>query len=668
MNPGKCRNVFVAVLLILTLISITAFSQTKLDKKITKVINVSPASRQANPDAEIILPAGKFKMDKSPESADISKGGMMLLRFKGELDDADLNMLEKSQVKLLDYLGGNTYRVRMAAGSSLVGSSLVAAAMRQSGSQKIAAGLNARLTSTISEDVTRVVVEFAEDTGSEQISHILAQKGFSAAVQPGSSLVVISLSAEQIHDLAEDENVISLELFREKKIHNRISAKKIGVKNARNSHGLSGDGVNVGIWDGGAVQSSHKEFEGRVNVITNSGISEHATHVAGSIGAAGKKAKAKGMAYDASIYSYDFNGDIAAEVKKAKTGKGVYLSNHSYGYGKGWEIDYVDGEWAWVWWGTDYFGYYSSESKSLDKAVTGKKVTMVFSAGNDRNDEPKGVDKYYDATRRQWIYEKPVGKDGPYNILGPLGVSKNIITVGATVGNKSMSTFSSWGPTGDGRLKPDVSAPGVNIYSTVPYNSYGKMSGTSMAAPITTGSIALVMEHYKNLYGKYPEPDMVKALLAVTCSDLAPTGPDYKYGYGVIDIESLTDFMADYPNMELVEVNKVNKNKTNVYNLSIANNVKELRVILVWLDPAGNTLVNNLDLKLIQPNGKVHLPWKLDPEKPDKAATKGVNILDNVEMVSISNPASGEGWKIHVKATALKKGTSQKYALVVFPK
>lgn len=230
-----------------------------------------------------------------------------------------------------------------------------------------------------------------------------------------------------------------------------------------------------------------------------------------------------------------------------------------------------------------------------------------------------------------------------------------------------MSSFSSWGPTDDGRLKPDVSAPGVNLYSTVPNNAYDTMSGTSMSAPVTTGSIALVMEYYEELYGKRPDPEMVKALLAVTAKDLSPTGPDYKYGFGVINIEDLCDFLADNPNMELLDIGSVKKNKTNVYDLTVGSNVKELRVCLAWLDPSGATLVNNLDLKLINQSAKNVLPWKLNPANPASAATKGVNTRDNVEMVSVSNPGSGEGWKIHVKATKLGSGTSQKYVLADFP-
>src|SRR5690606_39774574 len=128
----------------------------------------------------------------------------------------------------------------------------------------------------------------------------------------------------------------------------------------------------------------------------------------------------------------------------------------------------------------DYrFGFYSSLSQQLDELAFSKPYyTVVRAAGNERTDVGDGT-------------KNP---DGPEDSITPEGVAKNNITIGAVGEVRDykgpedvvMSSFSSWGPVDDGRIKPDLVAMGVNVFSTAissegQQDSYTTMSGTSMA-------------------------------------------------------------------------------------------------------------------------------------------------------------------------------------------
>ncbi|MBL4704252.1 MAG: hypothetical protein JKY54_07010, partial [Flavobacteriales bacterium] len=133
-------------------------------------------------------------------------------------------------------------------------------------------------------------------------------------------------------------------------LHNVNAAKSIGSLQARNRYNLDGRGVKVGIWDGGEVDNSHPELSGKVNIKTDVGdsepISEHATHVAGTIFGKGVDPKAMGMAPKATGFSYNFHDDVE-EILIEGT-EGLILSNHSYGATVGWTA--LSG-WGLVWMG-----------------------------------------------------------------------------------------------------------------------------------------------------------------------------------------------------------------------------------------------------------------------------------------------------------------------------
>src|SRR5690606_17562621 len=118
-------------------------------------------------------------------------------------------------------------------------------------------------------------------------------------------------------------------------------------------------------------------------------------------------------------------------------------------------------------------------------------------------------------------------------------------------GDVTMSPFSSWGPVDDGRIKPDLVAMGMNVFSTAineeQSDSYTTLSGTSMAAPNATGSLFLLQElyHSRNA-GRYMRAATLKALAIHTAKEagLAP-GPDYMYGWGLLDVKSAAEMIIN---------------------------------------------------------------------------------------------------------------------------
>ncbi len=193
-----------------------------------------------------------------------------------------------------------------------------------------------------------------------------------------------------------------------------------------------------------------------------------------------------------------------------------------------------------------------------------------------------------------------------FNLTAPPACAKNHITVGALNSNDdSMTSFSSWGPTDDGRIKPDVSAPGCQlggdggVTSTWDDGGYGTICGTSMASPTVCGLSALILEDFKALYPTEPLPrnSTLKILLAHNAVDLGNTGPDYKFGYGSVRVKDTIDFMRAGSFLE----DSVDQGEDKVFFVYVSPGASLLKATLAWDDPAGavNTipeLVNDLDV------------------------------------------------------------------------
>jgi PKD repeat protein len=277
--------------------------------------------------------------------------------------------------------------------------------------------------------------------------------------------------------------------------------------------------------------------------------------------------------------------------------------------------------------------------------------------------------------------ERDGGANG-YDCISTYGNAKNILTVGAVndltnyTGPSSvvMSSFSGWGPTDDGRIKPDLVGNGVSVYSayTPNNNSYNTISGTSMATPNVSGSLILLQQHHKNLKGTYMKAASLKGLAIHTCDEAGPApGPDYMFGWGLLNIERAANLLSD--NQQFVE-EKVLTNSS-VYEKSYKNNGAPIRVTLCWTDPEANPvqaalnnpsirLVNDLDLRIIDEQNNTYLPYILNPFSPSSNATSGDNIRDNVEQVYLFSPTAGR-YRVRVTHKGNLVRNPQAYSLII---
>ncbi|HEV7240278.1 MAG TPA: S8 family serine peptidase [Thermoanaerobaculia bacterium] len=511
--------------------------------------------------------------------------------------------------------------------------------------------------------------------------------------------------------LAADDAVLAIVGPRKYKIasDNAASAalSKADVVQAA-PYGLTGDGVTVSLFELGAAQASHVEFGGRMLVPASTaggtgGDRRHATHVAGTIGAAGVNPGAKGMAPKVKIQQfcvqYDSNSCTGEwlDLKQDNLAPlGVSIDNNSWGYVWGW----WDGDLP-VWSQTDiYWGAYDLILASpIDKIANEKDILFVHSAGNDgtppsaiSSDPWKAhhhVDNDFEEIKGQahCVSQNGSGTDcpahctattnrceltlhhsiTPFDTLGTTAAAKNVIAVGAVNSSREIVGFSSRGPAKDGRVKPDVVARGAGVFSSVPTDSYGNSSGTSMAAPAVTGMAALITEQWKRTNLTKPSASTVKALIVAGTEDLGNPGPDYTYGFGLVNVKNSVDLiLADQGKKERIRTLTFAAGQGQQHEMAVVvSATQNLRVVLNWSDPAipylggddvaDEALINNLDLRVIDPSGATVLPWKLDKADFQANATKGVNNVDNVEMVEIANAAPGV-YRVIATGTSVLQG------------
>ncbi|MHC4067230.1 MAG: S8 family serine peptidase, partial [Planctomycetota bacterium] len=416
---------------------------------------------------------------------------------------------------------------------------------------------------------------------------------------------------------------------------------------------LDGSGVSVLVYDGGVARASHLDFGGRLTARDTSDLRDHATHVAGTVGGDGTASSGafKGMAPAVTIESYGFEhaaggfllysnpGDIEDDYDEAINVWGVDISNNSLGSNTA----------------TNSFpceitGNYGATSALIDAIVAGSlgaPFRVVWANGNERQTSRCG-DTYY--------------------TTAPPAGAKNHIAVGAVNSDDdSMTDFSSWGPVDDGRLRPDLSAPGCQISADNGVTScsssgdinYTTKCGTSMAAPTVCGLSALLIEDFRAQFPTLAlfRNSTLKAWLAHTTQDRGPTGPDYQFGYGSVRIRNAIDFMRTGAFAE----DSVDQGETYLRTVLLDAGHPELKVTLAWDDVPGTpnvdpALVNDLDLRVYGPSGTRYYPWTLDPADPPAPAVQTAeDHLNNIEQVVVEAPEPGL-WTMEVHGFEVPSG------------
>lgn len=594
-------------------------------------------------------------------------GWVGLLQFNELPDEAERAALERAGVHLLEYIPNNTWIARLPADVNQVQS---LAGVRWIGRLLPGDKLHPRLAERLGPKVTplpaklEIEVEAVEGSFDAARARIEALGGRVIEAEPTLGYLRVELPRSGIQSLAASDAVLWIAPAPPAKVpHNdqaRINTRANLVQAPLYS--LSGSGIDLGIWDGGSV-FGHLDFTGRLTIVDVVAVSGHSTHVAGTMAGDGVNSPVvgqpvgffRGMAPAAQIISYDFNGSTTGEHNGAINTWGIDNSQNSWGYG------ITNANCA-------LFGDYDIDSRNYDRIITGlygRRIPVVFSAGNSRNDGICGM-----TTVPPFINYA--------NVPGPGQTAKNVITVGAINGdNSAMTDFSSWGPVDDGRVKPELVAPGCNAggygatASTSDTGGYSLSCGTSMAAPAVSGNIGLLLERYRQICPSTPDPlpSTVRAVLVHAARDLdnASTflnrGPDYASGYGALDIKDAVDVLPFH-----VE-DSVGNTNVDTYTITVTQQ-SDLKVTLAWDDVAaaagaGVTLVNNLDLELVDPNSVVHRPWILNPASPAAAATRAADNRNVIEMVVVDNvTALNAGtWTIRVIGTSVPNGP-QSYSLV----
>lgn len=433
-------------------------------------------------------------------------------------------------------------------------------------------------------------------------------------------------------------------------------------------YNLTGNGIRVGVWDGGSVRSTHQELTGRVTKKNSSAPNDdHATHVAGTIAASGVQSNAKGMAPQSLIDSYDWNSDYtemtAAGAASASDTTSLPLSNHSYGYGAS----------------TSDMGRYEEEAATVDAIAASLPFYLPFWAAGNEQDE--------------------LTAKGGFQSITFNGLAKNVITVGAVndavsggvrfPANGTITSFSSLGPCDDGRIKPDLVANGVDVYSSVASSNTaydGTYDGTSMATPNAMGSTILLAQLYaREFSGQRMRASTIKSLLIHTADDRGNPGPDYTYGWGLVNVKAAADLILAHKNSlaapKIIEGTITNAANTVTHTFTW-NGTSPIRATLCWTDPAGvaqtaadsrtPNLRHNLDLKITAPNGTTNYQPYVMPfvgvwttASMSSAATTGKNNVDNVEQVYLATPGQSGTYTITVSLDGSLTTASQVYSLIV---
>ena len=442
--------------------------------------------------------------------------------------------------------------------------------------------------------------------------------------------------------------------------HNNSARQNTGAETLQAyPYSLSGSGVWVAEWDGGHADIFHDDMIGRIQYGDAASVAEHATHVAGTVIGNGYNSGGnyRGMAPSARLVSYLWWGsssEIINEYGTAINTHGAKISTNSWGLGVGDPATEASCQ--------STLGNYYNSCATIDNMVRGElydPISICWSAGNQRGYSTK--------------YCGYLG--WTYGTIGVYGTSKNTITVGAiNSNNSSMTSFSSWGPCDDGRIKPDVVGPGCQtsedygLTSCAPGGGYTTMCGTSMSAPAVAGTIALLHQQYNNVFGTDSIlPSTIKGILINSAEDLGNEGPDYQYGHGKVDgVAAINKISIGEPSYF---ENEISTGIVHTFDMTVTN-PEMLRVTLVWDDPggtaiSGGTMINDLDLALIDPFSYEEYPLVLDPEAPFAEATQDYDRVNNVETVQIMNPIPGL-WKARVTGYNVAEGP-QKYSLIFNP-
>ncbi|MEW6233918.1 MAG: S8 family serine peptidase [Candidatus Omnitrophota bacterium] len=635
-----------------------------------------------------------------------------LVQFAQPLAPGDRRELEASGVRFLHYIPENAYFISANAekmnalrlAPSTVGAIPVPGELKLDSSlQRKAEAAKSAARNNNPPEYMNLKIVFFQDTAYKQASRtLLAHGAILEAARQGfdyhQTIDSVSLPLDEIQSLAQEDIVFLIAETDPPNVPCNLIAQdtsNIDEIQPRGGTGynLDGSGVTAGVWDSGGVRVTHEQLRGRAVQVDGDAPNYHASHVAGTIAGGGKgNPTAEGMAPNAKLLCWNYINDLQEMQRNADK---ITVSNHSYKASAGWEYDPQTS--LWHWYGdpefdsspSQLFGRYSSRTHAWDRIVYEQNLIAVLAAGNDRDGETPLPGTAYVLNQGPEISMISRPKDGGangYNTITSLGAAKNVITVGAIYDlfreppkpdDSSMTDYSSWGPTADGRVKPDLVANGAGLLSMSSNSdsAYESMGGTSSSAPVVAGAIACLTQLYRQRFGNAdPDAAGMKCILIHTAIDGGSNaGPDYRFGWGLLDARAAADFILLHGNLGRYLDYGAYLGDPIVYEASYIG-YGPITATLVWTDPPGvpatgaigsdpPNVINDLDLLLTGPGG-TYYPWTLDPSYPDQPARQNTeNHRDNVEQVFIKKPAKG-AYSLRIQGR-VNLGDSQGYALCI---
>lgn len=619
------------------------------------------ASCQQDPAYSLLLKSGSFTPSKNISPAFTSQFNSRTSRIEGQSftiiqfdhipSTAERELLSNSGIELLDYIPNNAYTVsiKTALNENLLNLVKARAIVELAPEQKmlplLARGIIPLWAIKIPGTLD-VWISFPKTLSLASVTKELQQRNFDiiSTLYKDYHVIGLRISVLKLNELASLPFIDYVQPAPPEDkplgVNNWTNWGRDGVKasllNADASVGgrnLRGEGVVIGVGDD-SDPHLHVDFTNRIINRAATNYTLHGTHVTGIVGGAGIQNEVRtGFAPKSTIISQYFGG-IINNATSYVNDHGMVITNNSYG-------NIVDD--------CDFFGIYDIYSRILDQqAIDLPNLQTVFAAGNSGL---MSCTPYPDSFK---------------TVLGSYQSAKNVITVGNATPLGSLFIQSSKGPVKDGRIKPEIISIGSFIMSTSNpfFGFYWENTGTSMAAPAVAGGLGLLYQRYRQLNsGANPKNGLMKTLVCNSGTDWGNAGPDYKHGFGLVNFWRALNMLENnhYASSSIALAG------TDNYSITVPAGLAQLKVMLYWNDPPASllplhTLVNDLDLEVINPSSTTVLPFILDtiPANIKNAAVNGADHINNIEQVVINNPAAGN-YTIRVKGTGITQNPTQEY-------
>ncbi len=585
-----------------------------------------------------------FQWSQMPESAKLPNGYVGWVQFYETPTQQVQDLFKQNKLELLEYIPHKTYLFYFPNNTSVnfLRNNGVRTIVPVDGSAKLSTALKYGGYDEYATDGDNILVtlEFHKNVDVQYVIQQLAERQIAVKHEyKGSNNIDLSIPNNCLEDLSNLPYVKWVELIVAPAVPDDTRGRSLHRSSnldSQTSAGRNYTGLNIGVLcrDDGIV-GPHIDFQGRIDNSYASGTNQsHGDGVSGIMAGAGNlNPSNRGMAAGSMLYvsNYESNFLDTATVTLINSGD-VLITNSSYSNGCN------DG--------------YTTIAKTVDTQVYNlPHLQHTFSAGNSN-----GSNCGYGAGS-QWG-----------NITGGHKQGKNVITTANVYFDGSLVSSSSRGPAHDGRIKPDIAANGQNQISTNENNTYQTFGGTSGASPGIAGVSAQLYQAYSEANGgDLPPSALIKATLLNTANDAGNVGPDYKFGWGIVNGLRAAKLIEENRFLSSSMTQGGSKN----HSVNVPSGTKQVRFMVYWSDspaaPGANpALVNDLDLVVTDPSSATHLPYILDPTpdpvKLDLPATNGPDHLNNVEQVLINNPTAGN-YNINIKGFNVPVGP-QEYFVV----